>query len=377
MVAARGYSLADAFLVAAIAVPVWHRMKDRPSRRTCCILASLALGLSFCANFSFGFVDLAAFLAIVTWAVRRREGESVARVIEYCTLPGLFVVLLVCGYPLAHWNREDLSWGAQSFSEMTRSLTESSVYRLDPRFRDAGLYAVMNFLRPVLLPLLGILCASQVVVTRLEGSWLRDAQARWLGSFAALLAAIAVASVTMSWLAFRFVKLPLPLGRTGIYLVPLLTLVAGIIAAAPIRSSVSQGLRRGIGAVFICLACYFLLCLRLTYFHEYEWGTDAKEVYSVLARLNHVYGVTEVGATGLYHSSLNYYRVLSKGETFSEFTLMDSDAPFDKSICVINGVHERRILDREKLVVIYRGKSSDVVVAVRPDGPVAAAMIEP
>jgi hypothetical protein len=45
MVAARGYGLADAFLLAAIAIPVWHRVKGRPTLATSCALASLALGL--------------------------------------------------------------------------------------------------------------------------------------------------------------------------------------------------------------------------------------------------------------------------------------------------------------------------------------------
>jgi hypothetical protein len=88
MVAARGYGLADAFLLAAIAVPVWHRLKGQPSLRTCCVLASLALGLSFAANFSFAFVDATTFLAILLWAIPRRGEESIARIVEFCVLPG-------------------------------------------------------------------------------------------------------------------------------------------------------------------------------------------------------------------------------------------------------------------------------------------------
>ncbi|HXP87891.1 MAG TPA: hypothetical protein VN841_24385 [Bryobacteraceae bacterium] len=118
MVAARGYSLADAFLLAAIAVPVWNRVKGRPSLQTSCVLASLALGLSFTANFSFAFVDGAAFLAIVTWAIQRREGETIVGTLGFCALPGLIVVLLMCGYALSHWPKGELWWGAHSLKEM-------------------------------------------------------------------------------------------------------------------------------------------------------------------------------------------------------------------------------------------------------------------
>src|ERR1035441_3570917 len=92
--------LANAFLLAAIAVPVWHRVKSRPSLRQSCVLASLALGLSFSANYSFAFAGLAVFFAITAWAIRRRAGEPVLNIVGLCALPGLFVALLLCGYPM-------------------------------------------------------------------------------------------------------------------------------------------------------------------------------------------------------------------------------------------------------------------------------------
>jgi hypothetical protein len=229
--------------------------------------------------------------------------------------------------------------------------------------------------KPWLLPLLGILCLCQLVVTRLEGSWMRDERARRLGRFAAALAGIAALSVLMHGLAFRLEKLPLPLGRTGIYLVPLCTLVAGIIAAGPAQSVISRWLRRGITTIFICLACYFLLCLRLNYFKDWDWDAEVKDVYPVLAQYNHTYGVTDVGTSWLYVAALNYYRELSNRESFPEFKATLPDPPLGQSIYVIHSVSEREFLEREKLVVVYRGKSSGVVVAVRPDGPIPAIPI--
>jgi len=86
MVAARGYGLANAFLLVAIAIPVW----DRLELRTACVWASLALGLSLASNFSFAFVDLAAFLALAIWAGKRGGAAALAR----CVIPGLLVALL-------------------------------------------------------------------------------------------------------------------------------------------------------------------------------------------------------------------------------------------------------------------------------------------
>jgi hypothetical protein len=355
MVAARGYSLANAFLLLAIAIPVW----DHWELRTSCMLASLALGLSFAANFSFAFVVLAAFLALVAWAMRR---ESSWRIVGFCLLPGLFVALLICGYTLTHIRKGDLYYGAHSLGEMTRSLVEASLYQLNPRF-GGSLYKVMRFLKPRMLPALGILCVLQIVVTRR------------LGRLAAGLATIVTLTVILHWLAFRFDNLALPLSRTGIFLLPLCTLFAGAIAAAPTDSVVSRWLRRGMTAVFMCLACYFVLCLRLSYFKEYEYDRDVKDVYSVLARLNHSYGVTDVAASGVYASSLNFYRVASGKESFSEFRPVAGEFPSGKAMYVMDGPFDRKFIEREGLVVIYQGKSTAVVVAVRPDGRIPPVRI--
>jgi hypothetical protein len=159
--------------------------------------------------------------------------------------------------------------------------------------------------------------------------------------------------------------------------VPLCTLLGGVVAAAPARSVASRWLGRSLTAVFTCVALYFVLCLRLSYFREYEWNADVKDVYSVMARLNHTYGVSDVAVTGLYASALNFYRVSSQRETFAKFELETPELSAGRSIYVMDGVFWRKFIDREKLAIVYRGKFSDVVVAVRPDGPIPPAMLEP
>jgi 4-amino-4-deoxy-L-arabinose transferase-like glycosyltransferase len=370
MVAARGYSLADAFLLAAIAIPVWSSLTGRFSLQTSCALASLALGLSFSANFSFGFVDGAAFLVLLTWAMQRRKEQSIMRVAAYCALPGLFAALLIGGYPLSQLKKDDYVLGAHSLREMRQSLVQSSFYQLDTRFSGSRWYKTADYLRPRLPPLLIVLCLCKLVAAGLDRSWLHDARGRWLGRFMATLAGITALCLTASWLAFRFYQLPLPAGRTGIYLAPLCTLFAGVIAAVPARSSVSRGLSRGIAAVLVCVACYFLLCLRLSYFREYKWDADVKDVYSVLSRLNHTYGITDVEITGLYVTALNYYRVSSHRETFPEFKMDAPELSPGRSIYVLNRVDWREFVEKEKLTAIYRGRYSDVIVALRPNGPI-------
>lgn len=207
------------------------------------------------------------------------------------------------------------------------------------------------------------LCFCQVAVTRIEGAWFH---ARWLGRCATSLACILSLSLLLHWLAFRTENLLLPMGRTGIFLVPLTTLLAGVIAAAPGQSRAARWLRRGITAVLFCLALYFLFCLRLSYFKEYKFDADAEKVYSVLARYNHAHGITDIGMTGLSLSALNYYRVLSKRETFPEFKVEPPDPPLGKSVYVLDGANERKFIGDQKLIIVYKGDFSDLVIAVKP-----------
>lgn len=106
--AARGYSLANAFLLAALAIPVWHTLAARKSVPVSSAQASAAIGLSFASNFSFAFVDCAALLVIVIWAIRQRGPDSVLRMIGCCAVPALVVSFGLCGYPIAHYPRTNL-----------------------------------------------------------------------------------------------------------------------------------------------------------------------------------------------------------------------------------------------------------------------------
>ena len=360
MSAARGYSLANAFLLAAIAVPVWEHRTHAPLR-TCCAMASLALGLSFIAAFSYTFVDLAVSLAIVAWAIWRREAESLAGILTCCILPGLFIALLIGGYPITHWPKGELFYGAQSLGEMARSLIDVSLHQVNPRFM------AIDSLKEFLLPVLAMFCAWQIAAAELDGSWSEDPQRQWLAKFAAGVGAIAAVTVLLHWIAFHFAHLPLPLTRTGLFLLPLLTLLAGAIAAFPARSIFSRLIRRGTAAAFFCLACYFLLCLRIGYFEEYQDDADVKDVYAVLARMNHSSGVTDVVAHSLYVAPLNFYRILSKKETFPEFLYVsDQHLPEGRSIYVLHSSFFREFIAKEKLTIVYRGKSTEIVVAVKP-----------
>lgn len=351
MVAARGYSLANAFLLSAIAIPVWHR-NGGPSLRTSCALASLALGLSFTANFSFAIVDAVVFAVILIWALRERKDDSLPRILALCALPGALAVLLIAGYPLAHWPSNELIYGAHSFREMVDSIVEPTLHQLDPQYRLERWYRRIMRYQPYLLPALGTLCLLQLAISY-----------RKMTRIAAALLSIVAGTLLIHWTAFRMFDLLLPRTRTAIFFIPLLTLTAGAVAAASVHTRVFRVLRAATTTMLATLAVYFLLCLRVSYFEEYYWDADLKDIYATLAELNRTGGVKTVEANGLYHASLDFYRHLSGTETFTEFTVMGDQPTAGKDAYVV--LSPNRQPSVHGLRVIYQGKSTDATIAVR------------
>ncbi|MEP6963255.1 MAG: hypothetical protein ABI995_14335 [Acidobacteriota bacterium] len=380
MAAARGYSLANAFLMAALAVPILFRDDRAGALGNACVWASIALGLSFASNLSFAFVDGMAFLGIAGWAMNRREGESAVRLLGCCSLPGILVAGLICGYPLAHLPmkgfKDDFWWGAHSLKEMKDSLVQASLFQVKPE-NLGWFYKVGTFLRRLGLVSLGVVCVVRYLAVALDGSWRHNARVRWISGIALMVAGIGLGSLGLSWLAFHFYGLPLPMGRTGIYFAPLVTLLAGMAAAAPATNAVSLWIRRGTSLVLIAVAFYFVLCLRLSYFKEYQREADIKEAYSVVDKLNRTYGVMDFQVNGIYVSALNFYREVSKEEVFPEFRLEMPETSPGRSVYVMDGIYWRDFIQREKLAVVYKGKFSELVVVVKPDGPVPATPVEP
>ncbi|HVO97983.1 MAG TPA: hypothetical protein VMT15_07940 [Bryobacteraceae bacterium] len=350
MACARGYSLANAFLLAAIAIPLWCRAGGR-SLGASCALASTALGLSFAASFSFCFADLAAFLAILAWAIpeANKRSESITGTVAFCLLPGLVVAAALCAYPLAHWPKGEFFYTAHSLKEMARSMIDVSLYRVPRRFARIQLWM------PWVLAALAGLCMVQAIMTGFRNRYIN------------MLTAIVALTVTLHWLAYKMDKLPLPMTHTGTFFIPLCTLALGAVAAAPARLAITRWLNQGIVALFLMVACYYLLCLRHTYFQEYADDADTKEVYGVLAKLNHTYGVTDTAMDGLFVAPLSFYRVISRKETFPEFLYVPLDTfPTGKSIYVLHGGYFRDFIKAQKLAIVYHGSRSEVVVAVKP-----------
>lgn len=398
LVAARGYSLASAFLLWPIALVASFEMRasreipatsDVPTSAEIttpdgvlwkpllivCGQASVLIALSFIANFSFAFVDGAALLMIFLWACGSmpRESSGANRWNSYlklaaaCALPGLFVVAALAGRVLTHYPKNELVYGAESFGETLRSLYEASIYQLNPNLMiqpaDLAPFITILFL---FIGGISAIRLGQILSTRAS---VAQGQARMLDRLADGIAGTLLLTVAASWLAFHVRGLPWPKDRTGIYLVILATLLAGLIAAIPIPTLWGNLSRQVLTAALFGLAIYFLLCLRVGYFKEWIWNADMDKVYSALASYNRSCGVKSPHVNWRFDASLNYYRILSGKESFIVFP-PDAGPPFaeypdSQPLYVLYGPEDADYPVRHGLSVVYSSKFG-TVIAIDP-----------
>lgn len=328
LVAARGYSLALGFLMAALALAA--------HRRTLWLI-SACLGLSFLSNFAFAIIDMAALILIAIWFWPPQDRR---RWLAALLLPGLTVTLLALPL-LLRWPSGQLEWGAGSLKEMFLSFGV-------PSFKDEG-----DGAPGIIIVLLSVGLAILLVARRFR-----------LEPLAGALTGIALGSLLFHWVLFRAVHLPLPKDRTGLYVVPLLTLAVGAMAAVQ-TSGLAEWGRGALVAAILVADLAFVSCLRLDYFREWDWQEDMRGAYSELARLNHQNCVNKVDADWRYAGPLNFYRTASRHETFPEIKGQTSGLATEPEAYVLHSFINKDFIEREQLKAVWKGER-DVVVAVRP-----------
>ena len=374
LVAARGYSLAIAFLALAWAIAGHHRALDPASRsaslRRAAALVSVSLALSFCANFSFGVVDAVSALLLSIWAVPGRQLAARWKALAAFAWPGLAVAGVLVGPVVLAWPHGQFTWGSRSLGRTLTSVLKGSLYEPNPYLLHPLFRQWFVTLGPYLYPGLGIFFVCCLAAVLRAGAAAREGASRGRAELAAL--SLAVLALTLAghqflYMAFRIL---LPMDRTALFIAPLGLIMAGAVAAIPLRSRMGRASSAGLAGMLALIACYSLGCLRLTYFKEWWWDADTKNVYAVLAYYNHVYDVTDVSTDWRYIASLNCYRELSGRETIREIGSgppVPEGFPTGFPVYVLYYPMEQPILEREKLKVVYHGDFTGATVAIRPE----------
>jgi hypothetical protein len=324
LVAARGYGLASAFLLAALAI-VAHRKTPQA-----CAAASICLALSVVANFSFAIVDTAILPGLWLWIRTPKSALAL-------TIPGLAVGLAIAGPALKGWDRSDMVYGASSLKQTFQSVEESSVYESTPR--------LTRWMTRRILPFAALAVLYQLFRTRAVTPQVQ---------LAIIAAAALTAALLIHQLLYTQLKIPLPLDRTAIYIAILITLAATAIATS-----------RVLQLALTLIAIYFLTCTRVMYFKEWKWDADTDTVYEFLAHYNQTCALKDVSVNWRYDASLNFYRETSQN-TLAEFPSGLAVYPPGKPAYVLHFPEDQQFVDDHGLNVVYRKILTGTVIALDP-----------
>jgi len=372
LVAGRGYSLAIACLLAAIALAAGATAPDTAPLaqpyRTCC-WCSLLLAFSFCASFSFAVADAVALAFIFVW-LARRGGTRYLPLLASCILPGLLLTAFLAGSILADWRHISLAWGASTLGETARSVIESSYYEPNPYLLSPPVYRFAVYRHWLLFPLLGAACLAHLISVW-RGWPVRQNQAsRWLAGWGLSAAGILAAALAIHRVMYGLGHILMPLGRRAVFLAPLSMLAIGALLALRAAGRPAAWMRGAALAMLWVTAAYFVCCLRLTYFMEWKYNADARDLYSVVAYYNHTYGVRDISSNWRYVAVLNFYRIHSGRENLEEIPggpVEVAAFPPGKPLYVLHYASDAPFIDREKLKIVYHSQVTDAPVAIRPE----------
>ena len=363
LVAARGYSWAMALLLCVVAVPAAGLPRKAASTAKLCGACSALAALSFTSNFSFVFADSAVVLMALLW-IGRERGFSL-RLLAASIVPGALIIVMLPLPILLRFPLEQLYAGATSLRDTFSSVIHWSLYELNPEVATPLMLEVMHRLEKLLFMALGLVIGWRLALLLLNREKQTGEQTKWLKSLLAVLAGAPAIATVLHWVALHAFGLLPPLDRTALFYVPLCTLAAGVMVAIPVESRMGRVSYYAGLAVLALFALHFMYSMRLTYFAEWRYDADMKKVYAALAGYNHEYCVNRVESDWFYTNSLNFYRLLSGRESFSEFPPAFV-LPEDAQVYVLEANLDRKFIDAQKLSVVFRGESTNTVIAVRP-----------
>ena len=376
-VLARGYSLALAFFAAALAVAA-NRLQDRPEGQAwkktliSALFLSCFFSLSVASNFAFAFANTALLIVYAVWSSMRLVAwRKVAIHLVILAAPGA-VLYLAINPAILKMSTATFYFGSASWQEFYSDL-------LEILFRDPNaivpfpeVFRLARFI-PALLSLVVLLYAlvliHQIVVARrtTSSSTNLDQNAKnWL--FMVLVFGLTILFHTVDqWISGR----PLPQNRTGIFLVPLATLIIassieglrGFRLRSPGPASGDILFKSGT-LLYAVMVLAFVACLRMSWVYVWRFDAGTPEVANVVSSYSREHGVRHVGVEWHLVPAMRFYPMINLDSTYPEIRELRNESQAEpESLFVL--AHNSPLMAPHRYSVIYQHPFSHVVVAVR------------
>jgi hypothetical protein len=182
------------------------------------------------------------------------------------------------------------------------------------------------------------------------------------------LTGIAGVTLLVHWTALHAAHVLLPRDRTALFFVLFATLIFGCALAVRFQHAGGDAIRPCGMAVLIATAIYFAGCLRLEYFREWKFDADTRNLYRLASDLNQRCGITSFSVDWRYASPLDFYSAAYGNHSLPKFAdQMSSEFPADRDAYLVyyDYPDTQKLIQDQKLQVIYRDERSSAAVAIR------------
>jgi uncharacterized membrane protein len=307
---ARGYSLALALWMLAL-----YWMFTRP---TALYRIAIALALSVSANLAFVFPSLA--LIAVFSAIAFSEGRKPFDLIEQLYVPVVVIAFVILVLPLSKAAPDNFYYGSHSLRQ------------------------TLEF----------FLAGSFLWTTVVSRPTVHFSALKEIDQFLILVGCTAILTLTGLIAAHHLAGVPYPLGRTGIYWVPLVTLLA--------MAMVKRWPLLQVPALVLALLCVAQYVYQWNPRYYREWSSDAALVRianSIRQSQPHQAHIRIRAASTLYQG-LNFYRRKNRWRDWDEVQMDPTKGTADFRVLLPT---DTSLLQSLQLKVIYRDEQTGIVVA--------------
>jgi hypothetical protein len=366
LIVSRGYSLALGLLMAAVALHCEELLHEQTStdstfRSKRLAVASLCLGLSFTASFSFAYI-IVGVAASFLFAATPWRSVAAGRLWIAFFGPAAAAVLALSGSTVLAFPKSQLYFGAQSLRQMWHSLVVPSLSELNPQVVNPFLFDAFQLVGSV-LPWAFFSLLALSIIAGLIIRCISDQQKKRRSLCTYLTCAVGGALV-LCVVAHRSLRIPLPEGRTGIFFVPLSTLLIAIFIGFPESSKIGIAIRGGAMAILFVGSIYFVGCLRLSYFQEWKFEAETRPAFRAVQELARQRTIREVVTGWEYTGTFRFYE-LYYGRSPDVVLLEMSEHPHaTRPIYVLHDGIDRDFLTQHQCDIAYRGEFSGIVAAV-------------
>lgn len=366
LVASRGYSLALGLLMAAVTLHTEELLFARglvePAiRLERLVMASVCLGLSFTANFSFFYIIVSTATAFLLTARLWLYATWRQLLLTY-VLPAAAAVFIIAGSTLLEFPRSQIYFGAATFRQMWQSLMAPSLSELNPEVVNPLIFHALQVCYPA-LP--WIFCLSLVLSIGggLTGAGAAEEEKERRVVCLYLTGAVGGA-LALSAAAHWSLRIPLPQERTGLFFVPLSTLLVALFVGFPRSGRIGSAIR-GLAVATMGVGCvYFLGCLRLSYFQEWKFEAETRPAFNAVRELARQRNIHDIVLSWEYSGAFRFYDLYYGATKDTTFIDMQQQQPAQDSLYVLNETIDHLFLSQHKCEIPYRGDFSGIVAAI-------------